>query len=198
MNQTGTTARGLSEAIEILEACLGDAALLEAMERTVDLVTDTLDRGGRILVCGNGGSMSDAMHFAEELSGRFRERRRALPALALSDPAVLTCIANDFGFEEVFARQVEAHGRAGDLLLVLSTSGDSKNVLRAVQVARERGLKTVGMTGRDSGALSGQADVTVLVPRAKQSDRIQEVHLVLLHGLIESIEARLALGTAGA
>ena len=198
MNQTGTTARGLSEAIEILEACLGDAALLEAMERTVDLVTDTLDRGGRILVCGNGGSMSDAMHFAEELSGRFRERRRALPALALSDPAVLTCIANDFGFEEVFARQVEAHGRAGDLLLVLSTSGDSKNVLRAVQVARERGLKTVGMTGRDGGALSGQADVTVLVPRAKQSDRIQEVHLVLLHGLIESIEARLALGTAGA
>ncbi len=161
------------------------------VRRFADLSHATLTGGGRLLACGNGGSMCDAMHFAEEWTGRFRANRRALPALAFSDPSQLTCIANDFGYDEVFARQVEAHGRAGDLLVLLSTSGNSPNCLRAAAAARERRVGTVALLGKGGGRLRDQVDLAIVVPRAETSDRIQEVHIQILHIVIESVERRL-------
>ena len=143
-----------------------------------------------MLACGNGGSMCDAMHFAEELSARFREERPALAAQAISDPAHLTCVGNDEGFERVFARGVEAWGRPGDTLVVFSTSGNSPNVIAAVETARSMGLDTVGLLGRDGGTLKSTCATSIVVP-GKTSDRIQEVHITIVHLLIELIEKRL-------
>ena len=167
---------------------------LEAREgiiaATGDKLAECLQRGGRILSCGNGGSMCDAMHFAQELSGHFRGKRRALAAQAISDPSHLTCAANDEGFDRVFARGVEAWGKAGDALLALSTSGNSRNVIEAVRAARAIGMTTVGLLGRDGGELHGLCDVAIVVP-GTTSDRIQEVHIKIVHLLIEQIERRL-------
>jgi len=157
----------------------------------VEVVRTTLQHGARLLTCGNGGSLAQAMHFAEEWTGRFRRDRRALPAMALSDPSVITCIANDFGYEAVFARQIEAHGRRGDLLLAISTSGRSPNLLRAVSAARKLDMTTVALLGRGGGPLAGEVDIPIVVPHATTSDRIQEVHLVILHAVIEAVERRL-------
>ncbi len=147
----------------------------------------SLARGGRVLTCGNGGSMCEAMHFAEELSGRFRRDRRALAALAMSDPGHLTCVANDYGFDQVFARGVEAWGRPGDVLLVFSTSGNSANVVAAAETARASGLEVVGLLGRDGGRLRPLCDACLVVP-GETADRIQEVHMIAVHALIEAIE----------
>jgi D-sedoheptulose 7-phosphate isomerase len=149
-------------------------------------------RGGRaVLVCGNGGSAADAQHFAAELVGRFERERRAWPALALTtDTSVLTAIGNDYGFERVFARQVEAYGRAGDVLIGISTSGGSPDVLAAVETARARGLVTIGLTGRDGGALGGRVDVHLNVP-SPSTARVQEAHATLLHVLCDLVEREL-------
>ena len=179
------------EAAATLAAFLDDPACLEGMERFADLAEVTLRRGGKLLACGNGGSMCDAMHFAEEWTGRFRSDRDPLPALAFSDPSQLTCIANDFGFDEVFARSVAAYGRPGDMLVVLSTSGGSPNSLRACTTARERGLTTVGLLGKGGGKARELVDVAIVVPRATTSDRIQEVHIKCLHIAIETVERRM-------
>jgi D-sedoheptulose 7-phosphate isomerase len=175
-------------ALATLRAFLDSPDGLPSVERFADAAAETLRSGGLLMACGNGGSMCDAMHFAEEWTGRFRSDRRALPAIAFSDPSQLTCIANDFGFEELFARQVEAHGKAGDLLVAISTSGNSPNVLRACRVARERGVRTVGLLGKGGGELASAVDVPVLVPLATTSDRIQEVHIKVLHIAIEAVE----------
>jgi D-sedoheptulose 7-phosphate isomerase len=143
------------------------------------------------MACGNGGSMCDAMHFAEEWTGRFRDDRAALSALAFSDPAQLSCIANDFGYEEVFARQVAAHGKGGDLLLAISTGGDSPNILRALEEARANGVHTVGLLGNGGGKALALCDVGVVVPHATTSDRIQELHIKIIHVVIEAVERRL-------
>ena len=189
--------KSLSQAIELLDECRRDESFLRDAGRFAEAATRTLERGGRLFACGNGGSMSDAMHFTEELVGRFRETRPALSAVALSDPATLTCIANDFGFEHVFSRQVQAHGRPGDLLLALSTSGESENLLLGVRAARERGLETVALLGRGGGKLASEADIALVVPGAMTSERIQEIHLLVLHSAIESIEASLFAHEAG-
>jgi D-sedoheptulose 7-phosphate isomerase len=181
----------LEEAARTLRAFLDDANALAAVGRFVDLAAETLRAGGKLLSCGNGGSMCDAMHFAEEWTGRFRKDRAALPAIAFSDPSQLTCIANDFGFESVFARSVEAYGRAGDLLVAISTSGSSPNVLAAVEAARGLGIRSVGMLGKGGGELAARVDVAIVVPRAKTTDRIQEVHIQVLHTVIEAVERRL-------
>ncbi|MCG3135341.1 MAG: Phosphoheptose isomerase [Planctomycetes bacterium] len=183
--------RALDEAAAVQAAFRADAAAMAACDAFADAAHRALAAGRTLYSCGNGGSMSDAMHFAEEWSGRFRGDRAALPAIAFSDPAAMTCIANDFGFEQVFARQVEAHGRAGDVLVTLSTSGNSSNLVAALNAARARGMTTVGLLGRGGGAMRALCDVAVVVPLAKTSDRIQEVHIQVVHAVIEAVERRM-------
>jgi len=160
------------------------------IEQFSDRLTECLRRGGRILSCGNGGSMCDAMHFAEELSGRYRHDRRAFAAQAMSDPAHLTCVANDFGFDRVFARGVEAWGRPGDALVVFTTSGNSANVIAAAEAARARQIEVLGLLGGDGGRVRDLCDLLVVVP-ARTSDRVQEIHIKIVHLVIEEIERRL-------
>lgn len=181
----------LAEAARILDLFRSDDDQIGNLEAFVGAATRTLQAGRTLFACGNGGSMSQAMHFAEEWTGRFRDSRRAFPALAFSDPTELTCIANDFGFEEVFARQIEAHGRPGDLLLLLSTTGNSENLLRAARIARDRDIFCVALLGNGGGKLGTEVDIPVVVPVAATSDRIQEIHLHVLHSVIEAVERAL-------
>jgi D-sedoheptulose 7-phosphate isomerase len=155
----------------------------------VDVITESLKNGGKVISCGNGGSMCDAMHFAEELTGRFRENRKALPAIAISDPSHLTCVANDYGFDKVFSRFVEAVGKKGDTLLAISTSGNSKNILEAIAAAKNSGMKVIGLTGKDGGKMATLCDVEIrAAANANYSDRIQEIHIKIIHSLIHCIE----------
>ena len=179
------------EASNVLSAFLGDPENIIAVERAAAFMSYCLKQGAKVISCGNGGSMCDAMHFAEEWTGRFRNNRRPLPAIAFSDPSHLTCIANDFGYDEVFAREVDAYGKPGDLLVAISTSGNSPNVLRAVETARAKGITTVGLLGKGGGELKSRVDIPVLVPLAETSDRIQEVHIKVLHIVIEAVERTL-------
>ena len=152
-----------------------------------ELIARTFQNGGKILICGNGGSATDAMHFAEEFTGRFRKNRKALPVIALTDPSHITCVGNDFGFEEIFSRGVEAFGKKEDVLIGLSTSGNSENIIRAFQKAKEIGMKTIALLGKDGGKLKGFCDYEFIIP-AKTSDRIQELHITILHVIIEGVE----------
>lgn len=172
-------------------AFLADPACVAACEKFADLCEATFRRGGAIYSCGNGGSMSDAMHFAEEWSGRFRRDRAALPAIAFSDPAALTCAANDFGYERVFARMVEAHATKGDLLVAISTSGESPNVIAACETAKARGVAVVGLLGKGGGKMKALCDAAVVVPLATTTDRIQEIHIQVIHAVIEAVERRM-------
>ena len=183
--------QSFEDASVTLQAFLESPEGLPNVSRFADLAHETVTSGGLLMSCGNGGSMCDAMHFAEEWTGRFRKDRSAIPAVAFSDPSHLTCIANDFGYDEVFAREVEAYGTAGDLLVAISTSGNSPNVLRAADVAREKGVRVVGLLGKGGGKLKDRVDVPVIVPLAETSDRIQEIHIKVLHIVIEAVERRL-------
>lgn len=187
--------QGLGDAIAL-------ATWLRDTERTTGAITAianhlaaVLGAGGRVLTCGNGGSLCDAMHFAEEMSGRFRDDRPALAVQSMADPTHMTCVANDYGFEKVFSRGVEAWGKSGDALVVFSTSGKSPNLIAAVDAARKRGLSVVGLLGRDGGALKSACDHVIVVP-GTTSDRIQEVHIKIVHLLIELIEGKLFPGQA--
>ena len=156
--------------------------------RAAELLVATFKAGGRVYACGNGGSMSDAMHFAEELTGRYRETRPGLPALAISDPGHLTCVANDFGYEHVFARFLESHARAGDCLVAISTSGTSANVIKAAETAKARGAKVIALTGKPGAKLETLADIAICTPGGRYADRVQELHIKVIHILIELIE----------
>lgn len=180
----------LRDARDALDTLIADDRTVSAIERVGTLLSDRLGSGGKILVCGNGGSACDASHFAEELTGRFRADRRALAAIACTDSGHITCTANDYGFEFVFSRWVEALGRSGDVLVVLSTSGNSENLVRAVAAAKARGLQSVGMLGRGGGKLRGACDHEIIVPGGT-SDRVQELHMLILHAWVESIERAL-------
>jgi len=180
----------LEEAHATLSAFLANPEQLAKCERFSELLTATFREGGRLFTCGNGGSHCDAMHFAEEFTGRYRKDRAPLGALALGDPSHVTCVGNDYGFNEIFSRQLQGMARKGDLLVGLSTSGNSENVVRAFQVAREIGVKTVGLLGRDGGKLKGMADLAIVIP-AQTSDRIQEMHIKLIHTVIETVERQL-------
>jgi D-sedoheptulose 7-phosphate isomerase len=191
MPQPDPIRASFEEAAATLRAFLDDPECLAGVRRFVAASTAALRAGKKLMACGNGGSMCDAMHFAEEWTGRFRRDRAALPAIAFSDPSQLTCIANDFGFDEVFARSVEAYGQPGDLLVALSTSGNSPNIRKAVVAAKARGVITVGLLGKGGGELRAQVDIPIVVPRAQTSDRIQEVHIKVLHIAIEAVEREL-------
>ena len=161
--------------------------------KAVKLMSDSIQHGGKIISCGNGGSMCDAMHFAEELSGRFRENRRALAAISISDPSHLSCVSNDYGYDFVFSRFIEGLGQENDVLLGISTSGNSKNVLLAVEAAKVKGMKTIVLTGKDGGKLAGLADVEIRAPHSSFADRAQEIHIKVIHSLILGIEQSLGL-----
>ena len=167
---------------------VNDPKNLENVEAAAQLMAAALLDEKKIIACGNGGSHCDAMHFAEELSGRYRQNRRALAAIAISDPSHITCVGNDYGYDFVFSRFVEGLGNHGDVLLGISTSGNSANVIRAVEAARTRGMKVVLLTGKDGGKLAGLADVEIRVSHFGYADRIQEIHIKVIHTLIMCIE----------
>lgn len=156
-----------------------------------EILTVAINSGHKVLSCGNGGSMCDAMHFAEELSGRYRRDRRALPALAISDPSHISCVSNDYGYAFVFSRMVEAIGQEGDVLFAISTSGNSENVINAIQAARKKGMKVIGLTGKDGGNMASLCDVEIRAPKSEFSDRAQEIHIKVIHCLIDFIERSL-------
>ncbi|MBK9219784.1 MAG: D-sedoheptulose 7-phosphate isomerase [Uliginosibacterium sp.] len=178
----------LQEAHGLLSKVLADEAVLASVDQAGDLLVDCFKAGGKVIAAGNGGSHCDAMHFAEELSGSYRGDRPALGALAVSDPSHITCVANDYGFEAIFSRQVEALGRPGDVFLGISTSGNSGNILTAVHAARSRGMKVVLLMGKDGGKMKGLADAEIIVPHFGYADRIQEIHIKFIHALIDHIE----------
>ncbi len=178
----------LQEAHSALTRLLENRQTLQDVARAAELLIACFEAKGRVYSCGNGGSMCDAMHFAEELTGRYRLDRPALAASAISDASHMSCVGNDLGYEQVFSRYVEAHGRAGDCLLAISTSGTSKNVLRAARTAKTQGLKVIALTGRASPELEALSDVYVCTPGGHYADRVQELHIKVLHILIELVE----------
>ncbi|MDD3685386.1 MAG: D-sedoheptulose 7-phosphate isomerase [Bacteroidales bacterium] len=180
------------EAAKVLSEFVANEKNFEKIETAASLMVNSLNSGGKIISCGNGGSMSDAMHFAEELTGSFREKRKAIPAIAISDPAHITCTANDFGFDYIFSRYVEALGNDGDVLLAISTSGNSKNVIEAINSAKAKGMKVVALTGKDGGKIKDICDVEIRVPHLGYSDRVQEIHIKIIHTLIDYIEKNIS------
>ena len=180
-----------SEAKQLLDQFVADDNNLLRIESAAKLMLTSIRNGGKIISCGNGGSMCDAMHFAEELTGRFREDRKAIAAVSISDSSHISCVGNDYGYNEVFSRYVDALGRKEDVLLAISTSGNSENVLKAAIEAKAKGIKVVGLTGKDGGKLAEVCDVEIRVPHNGYADRTQEIHIKIIHSLIHYIEENL-------
>lgn len=178
----------LTEASDVLNRFLADEANLNAIQDAAKLLAERFKAKGKVLSCGNGGSHCDAMHFAEELTGRYRDNRPGYAAIAISDPSHISCVGNDFGFDFIFSRYVEAVGQSGDVLFGLSTSGNSKNIINAIHAAKEKGMKVIALTGNDGGAMAGLADIEIRVPHTGYADRIQEVHIKIIHIVIQLIE----------
>ena len=183
--------QGLSQARNELDSFINDPETVPSIAEAASIMANCLNNGGKIISCGNGGSLCDATHFAEELTGRFRNDRRPLPAMAINDPAYLTCVGNDYSFDVVFSRWIEAFGRSKDVLLAISTSGSSRNILKAAETAKSLGMKVIALTSKEGKSLADLADVTIAAPDAAHSDRIQEIHIKVIHILIEAIESLL-------
>lgn len=175
----------LKEAQNALDKFVSTPATIDAIESAAKTMKTALDCGNKILACGNGGSLCDATHFAEELTARFRKNRQPFPAIAINDPAYLTCTVNDFSPDIVFSRYVEGVGKKGDVLLALSTSGNSKNVLEAAKTARKMGITVVALTGKGGGELAKLADIEIRAPMSEYSDRVQEIHIKVIHILVQ-------------
>jgi D-sedoheptulose 7-phosphate isomerase len=186
----------LDEAAGALDALRHNEATLAAVARAAELLARTFAARRRVISCGNGGSMCDAMHFAEELSGRFRNDRPAYGAVAISDPSHLSCVGNDYGYDAVFSRYVEAHGNPGDVLVGITTSGTSGNVVAAAKAARERGMQVIALTGKPDTPITALADVAIVTPGGRYADRVQELHIKVIHILIELVERHLAPAAA--
>ncbi len=184
--------KNIQEALAVLGRFTEDDQSALLIEKAGRCMVDALQEGKKILSCGNGGSMSDAMHFAEELTGRFRDDRPPIAAISISDPTHITCTANDYGFEQIFSRYVQAIGQKGDVLLAISTSGNSGNVIQAAEVAKEKGMQVIALTGKTGGKLAALADVEIRVPETQYSDRTQEIHILVIHCLIDYVERALA------
>lgn len=182
----------LLEAEKVLQAFFTDQNNLQQIENAASMLSNAFKQEGKVLACGNGGSHCDAMHFAEELTGRYREHRPSYPAIAISDPSHISCVGNDYGYDYIFARYLEGVGRSGDVLFCLSTSGNSTNILKAIEVAKEKGIKVIALTGKDGGKMAGLADIEIRVPHFGYADRIQEIHIKIIHILILLIEKKMA------
>lgn len=188
-----TIIKSLDEARRTLEEFMSSPSALDQIEKAAQICVEALRDGNKIISCGNGGSLCDATHFAEELTGRYRDSRCPLPAIAINDPAYMTCVGNDFGFQNVFSRYVEGVGSKGDVLLAISTSGNSQNILNAVAKAQQKGMKVISLTSLGESKLSPLSDVAICTPRTAHSDRIQEIHIKVIHILIQCIEEMLPL-----
>lgn len=182
----------LQEAQEALEALIKNEATLEKLDAAGQAMADAIANGHKILSCGNGGSLCDAMHFAEEMTGRYRQNRPGFAAIAIADASHMSCVGNDYGYNDVFSRYVSAVGQKGDVLLAITTSGTSANVMQAVKAAHEKGMIVVGLTGREGSPLATEADIVIVTPAGKWADRVQELHIKCIHILIELVERRLA------
>ena len=178
----------LLHAYDVLDKFIADPKNINSIEEAATLLANTFKAGGKVISCGNGGSHCDAMHFAEELTGRFRDDRNPLPAIAISDPSYMSCVGNDYGFDYVFSRFVEGVASEGDVLLAISTSGNSKNVIHAVKAAKKKGVKVIALTGNGGGQMDGMADVEIRVPHYGYADRVQEIHIKVIHILILLVE----------
>ena len=178
----------LNESKLVLEKFIEDEETLKKINEASVLMVETIRKGGKIISCGNGGSMCDAMHFAEELTGKFRNERNSLPAIAISDPSHITCVGNDYGFDYIFSRYIDGFGKEGDALLAISTSGNSKNIINAAKKAKEKNIKIISLTGKGGGELSKLSDIEIRVPHLGYSDRIQEIHIKIIHIIILLIE----------
>ena len=183
----------LIEAEQTLASFLADEKTVESIAQAADYCSTSLRNGHKIISCGNGGSLCDATHFAEELTGRYRNNRRPLPAIAINDPAYMTCTGNDFSFNDVFSRYIEGVGCDGDVLLAISTSGNSANIVRAAQQAKVQGMKVIALTSKGLNKLAEVTDIAICAPKAAHSDRIQEIHIKVIHILIQAIESELGL-----
>lgn len=177
-----------NEALEVLLKFNKNPANFVAIEKAGEIMVESLRNKGKIISCGNGGSMCDAMHFAEELTGRYRDNRPAIGAISISDASHLSCVSNDYGYEHVFSRYLEGVGRSGDVLLAISTSGNSKNVINAIKAAKKNNIKVIGLTGKDGGQMAALCDVEIRAPYSDYADRAQEIHIKVIHSLIDYIE----------
>jgi D-sedoheptulose 7-phosphate isomerase len=179
------------EAQEVLSSFIANDENMKAIEKAGALIVNSFKNKGKLISCGNGGSMCDAMHFAEELSGRFRGDRPSLPAMSISDPSYMSCVINDYGAEAVFARYVEGMGFEGDVLVAISTSGNSMNVINAAEIAKSKGVKVIALTGKTGGKLAALADVEIRAPHSEFADRVQEIHIKVIHSLIHYVEQQM-------
>ena len=179
------------EALKVLAAFAADKEQMENIQRAAHAMIESLQNGGKILSCGNGGSHCDAMHFAEELTGRYRNHRPGIAAIAISDVSHISCVGNDYGFSQIFSRYIEAMGNKGDILLSISSSGNSENVINAMIEAKNKGMIVIGLTGKDGGKMSSLCDIEVRAPHSEFADRAQEIHIKIIHALIDSIEVGL-------
>ena len=182
----------LTEAGRVLELFVNDENQINAIEKASSLMASSVNNGGKIIACGNGGSMCDAMHFAEELTGKFRNERNPIPAIAISDPGFISCTANDYGYEKIFSRFIDAFGKHGDILLAISTSGNSANVISAAEAAKKNGMYVVALTGKDGGKMSGICDIEIRAPFSEYADRAQEIHIKVIHCMILLLEKLLS------
>jgi len=180
------------EAQSMLAEFVKNDANFELIEQAAKAIIASINNNGKVISCGNGGSMTDAMHFAEEMTGRFRENRKSLPAIAISDIAHVSCVSNDFGYDFVFSRFLESFGNKGDVLLAISTSGNSKNVINAINTAKEKGMFIIGLTGKDGGEIANLVDIEIRTPKSKWADRVQEIHIKIIHSLIDYIERNIS------
>lgn len=181
----------LKEAHQLLEQFIAEPKNTDAIEKAGKLLVETFKSGNKVISCGNGGSMCDAMHFAEELSGRFREDRKALPAISISDSSHISCVANDYGFDKVFSRYIEAIGNKGDVLLAISTSGNSVNIINAINAATQKGMTVIGLTGKTGGDMAALCTIEIRAPHSQYADRAQEIHIKVIHSLIHFVENNL-------
>jgi D-sedoheptulose 7-phosphate isomerase len=181
------------EAHQTLESFLSNEKNFELIFNAATAIVNSFHNGGKIISAGNGGSHCDAMHFAEELTGRYKNNRKALPAIAISDPSHLSCVGNDYGYEFVYSRYLEALGSNGDIFLGISTSGNSKNIINAIEVAKSKGMFVIGLTGKDGGKIGPMCDIEIRAPHSEFADRAQEIHIKVIHALIDTIEKLMLL-----